>query len=95
MITDPWVIWSFEHNAWWKPDRRGYTPDLIFAGVYSKEEADEIERDANRYTPGNEVALPLMTAIVYSCGRSDAPAIRCRDRVSRHEESTITRRVAV
>ncbi len=50
----PWLfaspevrIWSFEHNAWWAPGRSGYAPDEASAGLYSREEATQICRDAN------------------------------------------------
>lgn len=44
-----WTIWSFEHQAWWKPARRGYTTHMLQAGVYSFNEAIEICADANRF----------------------------------------------
>lgn len=37
-----YVIWSFEHRRWWRPDSEGYTPDLREAGRYSKAEAGDI-----------------------------------------------------
>ena len=42
-----YVIWSFEHQAWWAPDRRGYTEMLDQAGRYGEAEAQQIVRDAN------------------------------------------------
>ena len=45
--TGDYVIWSFEHEAWWRPDRRGYTPDLKQAGRYTQADADAIVADAN------------------------------------------------
>lgn len=41
-----YLIWSFEHDAWWAPDRRGYTEDIEKAGRYSKDEAGEIVTDS-------------------------------------------------
>ena len=45
----PWMgkmtdygIWSYEHQQWWAPDRRGYTPDVHEAGRYTEAEAEEI-----------------------------------------------------
>lgn len=40
--TDEWVIWSNEHQAWWRPNGRGYTLDWKEAGLYTTEEADKI-----------------------------------------------------
>lgn len=37
-----YVIWSYEHNAWWAPNERGYTEDLERAGRYSAEDAGRI-----------------------------------------------------
>lgn len=41
------LIWSNEHNAWWKPRSRGYTCDRRDAGVYTAKEAWEICQGAN------------------------------------------------
>lgn len=58
MSPDRYVIWSFEHDGWWKPGRWGYTPYLQHAGRYVKAEADEIVTRANRYSATvNEVAV--------------------------------------
>ncbi len=40
------VIWSYEHEAWWRPDRCGYVTELAGAGRYSAEEAGEIVTDS-------------------------------------------------
>ena len=37
-----YVIWSFEHEAWWGPNRCGYTDHLNEAGRYTAEEAGDI-----------------------------------------------------
>ena len=37
-----YVIWSFDHQAWWAPNRLGYTRRLEDAGRYSKIDAGEI-----------------------------------------------------
>lgn len=41
------LIWSMEHNAWWMPNERGYTPSREEAGRYSFEEACKIVKAAN------------------------------------------------
>jgi hypothetical protein len=40
-------VWSFEHDAWWRPDHRGYTSSIEEAGLYPRSEAEEICRKAN------------------------------------------------
>jgi hypothetical protein len=57
-----YVIWSFEHAAWWGPRRMGYTEALAAAGRYTKAEADRIVAHAN-IIKTNEQALPLSEAV--------------------------------
>jgi len=45
----PFLIWSQEHGAWWKPGRMGYTRSIREAGRYSLAAATEIVENANRY----------------------------------------------
>lgn len=56
------LIWSNEHNAWWAPGSRGYTPDVSQAGIYGEKQAYEIVQNANRYQyapdPPNECLVP-------------------------------------
>lgn len=54
-----YVLWSFEHHAWWGPDFVGYTEDLRQAGRYSAEEAGRIVTNS---ILGEEVALHERTA---------------------------------
>jgi hypothetical protein len=49
-----YLIWSFEHNAWWNPAWRGYTQDVNEAGLYDKEEAEKICENANAFGSINE-----------------------------------------
>jgi hypothetical protein len=67
LLTDPvhYIIWSEEHLAWWRPAKSGYTRSLIDAGCYSKNEAEEIVANANKFLPPeqfNEIAIldPLL-----------------------------------
>lgn len=57
-MGDLYYIWSYEHNAWWKPDRRGYVVDLKGAGKYTKQEAKEILDGAN-LVDINETAVKI------------------------------------
>ena len=70
-VTDPemseqerdWLIWSYEHDAWWGTNNRGYTKDLESAGRYTKREAARICCSANLYGDKvNEVMVPLAKA---------------------------------
>jgi hypothetical protein len=42
-----YLIWSNEHNAWWRPNRKSYTVDIEKAGRYSIDEAITICNEAN------------------------------------------------
>lgn len=66
-MTDEYVIWSFEHRAWWKRAKWGYSDALADAGRYPKDEADAIVFKANRYakTP-HETAIPLADADAFT-----------------------------
>lgn len=48
-----WLIWSLEHDGFWRASGNGYTKDRDEAGRYSFEEACEIVRSANQYCPPN------------------------------------------
>lgn len=45
-----WLIWSLEHEAWWKPGKSGYTRNVLEAGRYTQLEAIEICHEANLYS---------------------------------------------
>jgi len=45
-----WLIWSYQHNAWWRPGRMGYTHDPNKVGRYTVTEALAICNEANRYS---------------------------------------------
>jgi hypothetical protein len=57
-----YLIWSFEHGAWWRPFGWGYTQDIDAAGRFNLEEASSIIENANRYRPLDdpfEVLVPI------------------------------------
>lgn len=35
------LLWSNKHQAWWRPDGRGYTEDIAEAGAYTEAQAVE------------------------------------------------------
>lgn len=72
-----WLVWSYEHDAWWRPGGFGYTSTLAQAGRYERAEADQIVARANRVTV-NEAAVPLAEAATFLAAiemlrRGDAP----------------------
>jgi hypothetical protein len=46
-VTREYLIWSMEHDAWWRPGEMGYTPVLREAGQYSETRARAIVQRAN------------------------------------------------
>ena len=58
------LIWSIQHEAWWRADWRGYTTDLRDAGVYSESEAAAVLKRSNTVAV-EECAIPT------SCVRDD------------------------
>jgi len=56
-MSDHWLIWSREHQAWWLPGKMGYTRELEKAGRYSQFEARKICDDANRYSERTEETM--------------------------------------
>lgn len=63
----PYVIWSNEHRGWWGPGRWGYVQTLKEAGLYPREEAVAIARQAGiarqPFSNPNEIALPFDDAL--------------------------------
>lgn len=41
-MTDKYLIWSNEHQLWWRPGHRGYTGYIEEAGRYDQDEAIDI-----------------------------------------------------
>jgi hypothetical protein len=58
LTSEKWLIYSFEHASWWRPQRLGYTIHLGQAGKYSFEEALHIVTQANGEWGINEAMLP-------------------------------------
>jgi hypothetical protein len=52
-------IWSYEHQAWWRPGSRGYTEDWKQAGRYPREHAQSIVDDSL----GMEIMLPVEVVV--------------------------------
>ena len=43
------MIFSLEHDAWWKPHSNGYTPDQAQAGLYDEADGEQIVSGANAH----------------------------------------------
>jgi len=71
-MSDRFVIWSYEHEAWWRPAWWGYTRDLAEAGHYTANEAEHIVRRANLITV-NERAMSVVEAQTFV----PEPSIEC------------------
>ena len=54
-----WLIWSNEHDGWWKPNECGYAQKIKEAGRYTYHKARAICRSANygKYDRPNETMV--------------------------------------
>jgi hypothetical protein len=58
-----YLVWSFEHNAWWAPAQNGYVLEFKEAGRYGYQEAIQIMHQANQYAAQPmEIMVPLKCA---------------------------------
>lgn len=75
-----YLIWSNEHNAWWRPNSQGYTHSIAAAGRYSLKEAISVSNQANydwndmRELP-NELPIAEEAALLLN-GQKDYRATR-------------------
>ncbi len=53
-----YLIWSFEHRKWWGANGRGYVDDVVYAGHYSRKQAEAICLQAN-ISAVNDAMVPL------------------------------------
>lgn len=54
-----WLVYSIEHNGWWKPGDCGYTQDINQAARYTEAEANERCKE-----PKNEFAMVDHVALI-------------------------------
>jgi hypothetical protein len=60
------LVWSYEHRAWWGPNERGYTNAIVAAGRYTAEQALDIVYGANAITGRlEEIAVAESVAAVF------------------------------
>lgn len=60
-----YLIWSNEHQLWWKANNRGYTKDIHEAGVYGFHESLEIVGQANKHAPRDEWPHEVMVQAIF------------------------------
>ena len=60
---EPYLVWSVQHNAWWRDNLAGYTKRVLYAGLYSKAEALNISHHGRDGWGVNqlpdEIAVPI------------------------------------
>lgn len=66
-----WLVWSNEHQAWWRPGLLGYTTEIIAAGRYSLEEALECASSRSHTGVPPEVVVPSPELIAELSGREE------------------------
>ncbi len=59
-MIDLYLVWSNEHQAWWKGGRFGYSRNISEAGAYTRDEAIDICRKA---IPGNYNRLGVLPEV--------------------------------
>jgi hypothetical protein len=92
------LIWSIEHDAWWRPAHAGYTRQIEEAGVYPEQEAARIVARAN-LVQVNECLIPteclavakviaeaMALALVRGAG-GECNCRNCTHLASKHDES--------
>lgn len=71
--SEPWVVWSNEHRAWWRANHAGYTTALLGAGLYTEAEAKEIEREAGHASRADRKPEKAFTLTQALRGGGDRP----------------------
>ncbi len=67
LVEAPWLVWSNEHEAWWRPNSSGYTVHVDNAGRYTHEEAMKIQTEAS-YRGNCTAGVPPEIAVLSQAG---------------------------
>lgn len=73
-MSDEYVIWSMEHDAWWAPGQIGYSDTIEGAGIYSRDDAAFIVRRAN-IVKCHEAMIPVAALIGLTTSPADAASL--------------------
>lgn len=65
--NDFYIIYSFEHNAYWKRNSFGYSRHLNQAGVYGYKEAKEICTNANMMEYATKIEKDVNSVSINEC----------------------------
>lgn len=75
-MSEEFVIWSIEHDRWWRPGEMGYCDTLAEAGRYPRERADQIVARANVVT-FHECRIPIRAIAGANLLLAQLPSITC------------------
>jgi hypothetical protein len=70
-----WIIWSYEHLAWWAPNRWGYVANPGAAGRYNLTDAAEIVTNATFHQPINTIPNEVMVLAPEWMPEPDDPTV--------------------
>lgn len=66
-LASLWVVQRQQGETWlwWRPNARGYTPELLHAGLYTEQDAKEHQRLHDPSVPNvyDHKAIPLLRAL--------------------------------
>lgn len=93
-----WLVWSNEHNAWWRANRAGYTNKLKSAGRYPFADAFSICRNGGNQRAGSDkdwpyevmVPAPLTTTDIQQTDHLPGDRARWTAQPSPTAEPTLT-----
>jgi formylmethanofuran dehydrogenase subunit E len=74
------LLWSVEHNAWWRANSAGYSVEIWDAGLYSDAESAEILERAN-LVAFNEARIPVDSVLPAQSVGVLVRCSRCHDPV--------------
>lgn len=75
ILADGWLVWSCEHEVWWKPNSCGYTARIDEAGRYSLADARARckMRSPRASSKPDEVAVPSPELLAVLLGEEAKP----------------------